>query len=104
MDQEAFFNPEPGNEEEDVAFPNPNVPNNAGNSGEKRSSITDAVQEALNREDVQSWIAPYLSVFTLHGGIGFVAGMAAKRMGSTAVKYVVTGAVCLQVGELCMQK
>ena len=104
-DQEAFFNPNVQNEEEeDVAFPNPNVNNPVGGEGSantghnhRRSSLTEAINEALNREDVQSWIAPYLSIFTLHGGVGFVAGMAAKKMGSTALKYVVTGAVCLQV-------
>ena len=72
-------------------------PTDHPNRERRSSSVVDAFSDALNNEEVQAWISPYLQLFTLHGGLGFVAGMATKRFGSNALKYVVTGAVCLQV-------
>ena len=64
--------------------------------GHKRQ-FTDIVSEALQRPDVKGWLSPYLSIFTLGGGIGFVAGMSTKKMGKVVLKTTIGSILIIQV-------
>merc|ERR1719356_1282897 len=53
--------------------------------GHKRQ-FTDVLAEALERDEVKGWLSPYLSIFTIGGGIGFAAGVSSKKMGKYMLK------------------
>eukprot|EP01084_Bolivina_argentea_P045530 83816_1 len=69
--------------------------NNNERSGHKRQ-FTDVMAEALSRDDVKGWISPYMSIFTIGGGIGFAAGVSAKKMGTYVLKTTIGSLLIIQ--------
>lgn len=68
----------------------------ASSTGNHERQFTDVLSEALERGDVQSWMAPYLSIFTLGGGIGFAAGVSSKKMGGYLLKTTIGSLLIIQ--------
>ena len=71
---------------EELNNANNNNNNNQNNNNRHERQFTDIVSDAINRPDVQSWLLPYASIFTIGGGIGFATGVTAKKMGSVVLK------------------
>lgn len=63
--------------------------------GHKRE-FTDVISEAISRPEVQGWLSPYLSIFTLGGGLGFAAGMSTKKMGKVVLKTTIGSLLIIQ--------
>ena len=50
----------------------------------------------MERPEVKGWLTPYLSIFTLGGGIGFAAGMSTKKMGKVVLKTTIGSLLIIQ--------
>eukprot|EP01084_Bolivina_argentea_P084976 153622_1 len=61
-----------------------------------KKQFTDVMTEALQREDVKGWLSPYVSIFTIGGGIGFAAGVSAKKMGTYVLKTTIGSLLLIQ--------
>eukprot|EP00483_Globobulimina_turgida_P012131 UN12153 len=54
------------------------------------------MSEALQRDDVKGWLSPYMSIFTIGGGVGFAVGMSTKKMGTYALKTTIGSFLIIQ--------
>ena len=63
--------------------------------GHKRE-FTDVLSEAIERPEIKGWLSPYLSIFTLGGGLGFAAGMSSKKMGKVVLKTTIGSLLIIQ--------
>ena len=69
------------------------------NSNEKpghKREFTEIISEAIDRPEVKGWLSPYLSIFTLGGGLGFAAGMSTKKMGKVVLKTTISSVLIIQ--------
>ncbi|ETO22031.1 hypothetical protein RFI_15172 [Reticulomyxa filosa] len=78
-----------------VNFERSQAPSEANPVNDKK--LSDVLTVAIANEDVQKWLSPYAQLFTIGGGVGFVSGLAVKKMGHTLVKYGIGTALTIQL-------